>query len=356
MPTRIGRRVVGPDAPLFVIAEIGLNHGGSVEEALALVDLAAEAGASAVKLQTLRGETLVAPHCPPPMHVEAQSLVDFFAGFELDEEAHRRIAARARAHGLAMLSTPFDLDAVALLERVGVDAYKIASGDVTYHQLIARAAATGKPLIISTGMSDLADVGEALACARAAGATDVALLHCVSAYPVPAGSENLRAIATLAQTFQVPVGLSDHSACPEAAVVTMALGGSLYERHIVADAASTAIDKDVSSTAQELAGIVAMAERARYALGDGIKRCLQSESPNREGSRRGLYAARNLAPGHSISEDDFTALRPLGPIDARDWRSVIGRTVTRAVTAGEALDPTMFVASAGQAIEVQRAV
>jgi sialic acid synthase SpsE len=339
MPLSIRNRTIGSDAPLYVIAELGLNHGGSLSQALALVDAAAAAGASAIKLQTLRGERLVAPHCPAPMHVEAASLVDFFKQFELDEPAHALVAARARSRGLAVISTPFDLDAVDLLERVGIDAYKIASGDITFHQLIARAAATGKPLIISTGMSGLQEIRDALDCARAAGAADIALMHCVSAYPVPSGSENLRAIATLAGTFDVPIGLSDHGAFSEAAVIATALGASLYERHLDLDRSAGSVDAAVSSTPEELSTIIEMAERARRALGDGVKRCLAAEAGNLHASRRGLYAARTLPQGHVVSEDDLVALRPNAAVDARAWRTVVGCTVTERIEQGQAFEP-----------------
>src|SRR5262245_48703437 len=203
----IGGRRVAEDVPLFAIAEIGINHGGSIDRASALVDAAASAGAHAIKLQTIIARELVAESCPAPRHVRANSLVDFFARFELDEAAHQLLADQARAHGLKVMSTPFSLDAVDMLERVGVDAYKIASGDLTWDQLIARCASTGKPLVISTGLSTLAEVHHALAVARAAGARHVALLHCVSAYPVPRGSENLLAIGRLLKECRVPVGL-----------------------------------------------------------------------------------------------------------------------------------------------------
>jgi sialic acid synthase SpsE len=355
MPIRIGHTPVGAGNPLFVIAELGLNHGGSVERALALVDAAAAAGASAIKLQTLRGSRLVAPGCPAPMHVQARSLAGFFEQFELDEAAHRAVAARARARGLAVMSTPFDLDAVDLLERVGVDAYKIASGDITFHQLIARAAATGKPLVISTGMSDLSEVASAVTCAREAGAREIALLHCVSAYPVPEGSENLRAIATLASTFDVPVGLSDHTTMLEAAIVATALGASIYERHLVADAEDDAIDRAVSSTPEELRAIIEGSERARRSLGDGVKICLDAEAGNRTASRRGLYAVRTLAPGQVLRVADMVALRPAGAADPRDWRKLTGRRVVKPIAAGDSLDARSFGEDASTG-EVRRAV
>jgi sialic acid synthase SpsE len=236
--------------PLFVVAEIGLNHGGSPDEALRLVDAAARSGASAVKLQTLHADGLVAGHCPAPAHVVADSLRDFFRQFELDEAAHRRIAGHARAAGLAVMSTPFDEGAVDLLERIGVDAYKVASGDLTHVGLIRRIAVTGKPMVLSSGMSTLAEVLAAVDEARHAGASEIGVLHCVSSYPVPVGSENLAAIRTLAHALELPVGLSDHGATGESIVVAVAMGASIYERHLIAETGSDAIDAAVSSNAR----------------------------------------------------------------------------------------------------------
>jgi len=335
----IAGREIAAGHPLFVVAEIGLNHGGHLDAALALVDAAATAGAAAVKLQTLHAERLVAPSCPPPQHVRAASLVDFFRQFELDEDAHRAVVARARSRGLAFISTPFDEAAVELLERVGCDAFKIASGDLTHLQLIERVARSGRPMILSTGMAELEEVAEALECARGAGAVELALLHCVSAYPVPPGEENLAAISTLARTFGVPVGLSDHGLDELAPVITVALGGAIYERHIVPADAGDAVDQAVSSTPAGLARAIALAERARRAIGDGRKTCLPIEEPNRAPSRRALYAGRAIAAGTVLEAADLVALRPLEGIDARRWRSVIGQTVVRPVAAGAALRP-----------------
>lgn len=353
MPIRIAGKRVGAGEPVFAIAELGLNHGGSVDEALRLVDAAAEAGASAIKLQTLRGATLVAPDAPPPMHVPATSLAEFFAGFELDEAAHAAVFARARRHGLAVLSTPFDLEAVDLLERTGVDAYKIASGDVTHHQLIARAARTGRPLILSTGMSDLDEVAAAVVCARLAGARELALLHCVSAYPVPAGSENLAAIATLARRFDVPVGLSDHSQYDESLLVAVALGACLYERHLVTGPVSDAIDAAVSSTPGDLRDRLERAARGIAALGAGRKECLAAEQGNRTPSRRGWYAARHLDAGDVIDEQSVVALRPATDLDARAWPAIAGRVLAVPLRRGQALSLDMLAPSA-RPVEVRR--
>jgi len=336
MCMKIADRLVGPDAPLFVIAEIGLNHGGDVNEALALVDAAADAGASAVKLQSLRGETLVTAACPGPAHVDAASLVEFFRTFELDEAAHAAVAARARARGLAFMSTPFDEAAVDMLERVGCDAYKIASGDVTHHRLIERAALTGKPMVISSGMSGLDEVRDAVAVARRAGATAITVLHCVSAYPVPAGSENLGAVATLARELGLPAGLSDHGTSDDDIVAAVTLGAVVYERHIVLSESSTAIDAAVSSSGAQLAARIRAAARVQAALGHGRKACLPAEAVNVTASRRALYAARDLELGTLIRPDDIVALRPAHGLSADHWHDLVGRRLPRAVAAGGA--------------------
>jgi len=329
-----GRRVAA-DVPPFVIAEIGINHGGSTARALDHVDGAAAAGAHAIKLQTIFAQDLVAPSCPAPAHVQAASLVEFFAQFELDEVAHRKIAERAWSHGLRVLSTPFSLAAVDLLERVGVDAYKIASGDLTWDQLIVRVAETGRPIVMSTGMSSLAEARHALAVARSAGASDIALLHCVSAYPVPLGSENLLAIRTLAESCDVPVGLSDHGEDTFALPMAVALGASIYERHLVLDGAAEGADRAVSSMPGELAAAIGAARRAWAALGSGRKVCLDVEAGNVVASRRSLCAVRALPAGLALSPQDLTALRPATGVPAASLPQLVGRRLARAIAAGE---------------------
>lgn len=340
----IAGRPVGPGHPLFVIAEIGLNHGGSPDRALALVDAVADAGASAVKLQTLFADDLVAAGCPAPAHVASASLRDFFRAFELDEAAHRAIARRTRERGLAFMATPFSLDAVALLARVGVDALKIASGDLTWDALVACAARVGVPLVASTGMATLDEAAHALAVARQAGGHRAAVLHCVSSYPVPRGSENLGAIATLRDALAVPVGLSDHGDDDFAVPLAVALGASVYERHVVLAHGDGSIDDAVSSTPRELARIVEVAARTRAALGDGIKRCQPVEAVNVIPSRRGLYAARRLDPGHVIVDTDLVALRPSHAMGAGRLGEVVGRRLARPLAAGAPLDETVLEA------------
>lgn len=347
---RIGDRVAGDGTPLFVVAEIGLNHGGEIDRALALVDAAASAGASAVKVQVLTADRLVAPGAPAPVHVDAVSMVDFFQRFELDEDAFRRIAERARARRLAFIATPLSLEAVDMLERIGTDAYKIASGDITWQALIERCGATGKPVLVSTGMSTLPEAEAALDWAWRAGATGVAVLHCVSAYPVPKGSENLRAIATLGLACGTLVGLSDHGPDTFAVPLAVAMGASIYERHIVLDAHDGSVDADVSSTPEEFAALVRAATHAAAALGTGVKTCLPAERGNLGPSRRGLYARRSMSAGQVVTDADLVALRPLAGLGADRQQWLVGRTLTRDVAAGTPLhDADVETAAEGQA-------
>jgi sialic acid synthase SpsE len=331
----IGGRSVGLGFPVFVIAEIGLNHGGSLSRAIEMVDAAADAGASAVKLQTLYADRLVAASCPAPAHVRASSLRDFFAEFELDLDAHRVVVERARRHGLAVMTTPFAEDVVPALDQIGFDAYKVASGDITYLGLIARLAATGKPLVISTGMSTLSDVAAAIGAARAHRGRDLAVLHCVSAYPTPPIAENLRAIRTLADAFRVPVGLSDHGGGLPSAVAAVALGATIYERHLVLPGDTTAIDTAVSSTPEQLKTIVQAMEQARIALGSGAKLCQPAEAVNVTASRRGLYATRRLRAGAIVSRGDVIALRPATQVPPFEIDALVGTTLRRDLQAGE---------------------
>jgi sialic acid synthase SpsE len=236
------------------------------------------------------------------------------------------------------MTTPFAEDVIPALTEIGFDAYKIASGDVTYLGLIRTAASTGRPVVISSGMSDLAEVGAALGAAWSGGGRELAVLHCVSAYPVPSGSENLRAISTLADEFHQPVGLSDHGSGLVTAVAAVALGACIYERHLVLPGDTTAIDAPVSSTPTELAEIVRAMEQARCALGSGVKVCQSVEAVNVTASRRGLYARRAMRAGERVSCDDVIALRPATRVPPSRVGALVGVTLQRDVTAGAPFD------------------
>jgi N,N'-diacetyllegionaminate synthase len=333
MSLDIGGLRIGDRQPLFVIAELGLNHGGSLDKALAMIDAAAAAGASAVKVQTFKADELVASHCPAPAHVPAGSLREFFKQFELDRAAHIEIVTRAKLHGLAVVATPFSTAAIDMLMDIGIDALKIASGDLTYDELIAHAARTGLPVIMSTGMSTLAETAHAVSVARAQGTGQLAILHCVSAYPVLEGSQNLRAIQTLSRVFGTLVGLSDHGRDSFAVPIAVTLGASIYERHLILPG-EDGVDRAVSSTPQQLAEIVGAARRTQAALGHGRRECLATEAINLTASRRALHTKRRLVAGDVIAAEDIVALRPSRGLPPNLKSELVGTTVARAIEAG----------------------
>lgn len=345
----IGAQAVGTGHPLFVMAEIGLNHNGDPALALALVDAAHRAGASAIKLQMFQAERLIAAGAPPPAHVSSESLRELFSLYELDLEACAAVVDRARHHRLGVVVTAFDEALVADLAALGVDAFKIASGDLTHVALIDAAARTGLPIILSTGMSEGDEVVAAVRQARNAGATRIAVLHCVSAYPVPGAQQNLRAVATLRTLLDVPVGLSDHGTGRDAAIIARTLGASLYERHLALPGTG-AIDEPVSSTPEALRDIVEAVHACDLALGDGQRHPMPAEQPNIVPSRRGLYATRALGPGHVVTSADVVALRPATHLGAEHLPCLIGTRLRRAVspdapfTMEDLLSPRLVVA------------
>lgn len=334
----IGDTCIAPGQPMRVIAEIGLNHDGDAEIAHRLIDACAEAGAWAVKLQVFDAGELLTEDAPPPAHVDAASLRAFFARYELGADACDALARHARDRGLMMIATAFDAPSLRLLQGIGMDAFKIASGDLTHVQLIEQVARAGRPLILSTGMSTEPEVRAAVAWAQGAGASTLALLHCVSAYPTPDAEQNLAAVGTLARAFPLPVGLSDHGMGPDAALLAFAQGATLYERHVYLPG-TDAIDAPVSSTPDDLADLVRRLARAAAAMGDGVRVPRAAERANLAPSRRGLYARRAIVAGQVIAEADIVARRPVTALGAEYAHALIGRRAPRDVPAGAPFAP-----------------
>jgi sialic acid synthase SpsE len=327
----IGKRRVGGDAPLFVIAEIGLTRAGSIDRGVALVDAAASAGASAVNLQTASPDDLAGD---PAAHMHSGSILSCCASHRLDERTQAAVAARAHARGLVVVATPSSLKAIDVLERCGVDAYKIPSRDLTYLALIDGCARTGKPVILSAGMATLDEIRHALWAMNRAGATRTALLHCVSAPAVPLGRDNLRALATLAAAFRLPVGLSDHGRSLATVSIAVTLGAALYERHFRLEPEAFHATGGVSSTAAELEAIVTIAADTRAALGHGRKDCLPFESARVRQVRRSLRATRRLAAGHVVAAEDIAVLRPATGLAPDRERDLVGVRLARTIDAG----------------------
>jgi N,N'-diacetyllegionaminate synthase len=346
-PVRIGDAEVGPGLRCFVIAEAGVNHNGSVDIARQLIDAAAAAGADAVKFQSFNADDLASPEAEKAPYQRAGDIatvsqVDFLRELELPREAHQELIEHAQARGILFLSTPFDESSLNELVELGVPALKVASPEITNTPFLEHFAATGLPLIVSTGMSTLDEVRAAVEALRAAGNTQLVLLHCVSAYPAPAGDVNLRAMDTLREEFDVPVGFSDHTLGGTVTIAAATLGASVIEKHLTLDRTLPGPDHAASLEPDEFAALVEAVREAQASLGDGVKQPVASELENRTVVRRSLAAAHDLSAGEILTRAALTALRPATGIEPTRVDEVVGRTLARDVASGELLDLSMF--------------
>jgi N-acetylneuraminate synthase/N,N'-diacetyllegionaminate synthase len=334
-PIAIDGRRIAAGEPVYVIAEAGVNHDGDVDRALALIDAAADAGADAVKFQTFDPAALASDAAPLADYQrdsgETGSQRAMLERLALREPDFERLAMRARERGIAFLSTPFDDASADLLDRVGVPAFKIGSGELTNLPLLRSLAARGRPLLLSTGMATLDEVGAAVDAIRAAGDPPLALLHCVSSYPAPLAQANLRAIVTLRDAFGVPVGYSDHCLELEASVAAVALGAVVIERHLTLDRSAAGPDHAMSSEPDELAELVARIRRAQSALGSGQKTPQPAEADTRAVARRSLVATRDLGAGARVGAGDVAVKRPGGGLAPAEIDRVVGATLTAAI-------------------------
>jgi N-acetylneuraminate synthase len=336
----VAGRAIGPGLPCFFIAEAGVNHNGSLERALELVDIAAAAGADAIKFQTFDADRLATRDAPKAGYQQAatgaeESQHAMLARLQLDAAAHRALMQRCEERGILFLSTPFDERAADLLADLGVAAYKTPSGELTNLPFLAHVARFGRPMIVSTGMATLAEVENAVTAIRtAAPATPVVLLHCVSNYPATAASANLRAMETLARAFGVPVGYSDHTLGIDVALASVALGACVLEKHFTADRTLPGPDHQASLEPDELRALVAGVRNVHAALGDGRKLPAPSEAATGAVARKSLVAARDIAAGETIAEADLTVMRPGTGLAPALREHVAGRAARAAIARG----------------------
>jgi len=310
----IDGRPIGPGHPPWMVAELSGNHGGVLTRALHLIDAAKEAGADAVKLQTYTADTLTLDHDGPGFRIEGglwagRRLHDLYREAATPWAWHERLFAHARALGLTIFSSPFDDGAVALLERLGAPAYKIASFELIDPALIRRAAASGRPLVLSTGMATLGEIEAAVETARSASAAGIILLHCVSGYPTPPEESNLRTLAHLAAAFGLPVGLSDHSPGLAVPVAAVALGAVMIEKHFVLARADGGVDAAFSLEPEEFR---AMADACRTAFA-ALGRVDYTPKPSEAGGRafrRSLYVVADMAAGEAFTPATVRSIRP----------------------------------------------
>jgi N-acetylneuraminate synthase len=337
----IGGRQVGASAPVLVIAEVGVNHDGDLETALELVDAACDAGAGAVKFQTFDTSQLVTSAADLAAYQrerggQIENQRELLAPLELGADEFETISRRCAERGVMFLSTPFDLQSAALLERLGVPAFKVGSGELTNLPFLTGLAAYGLPLLLSTGMATLEEVSAAVAVITAQRAPLV-LLHCVSSYPAPPEEANLRALDTLRDAFRVPVGYSDHCMGFEVSLAAVARDACVLERHLTLDRRRTGPDHAMSLEPEELAQLVREVRALEVSLGTGDKQPQPSELDTRLAARRSIVAARALEAGETLTLDGLAIKRPGGGISPSRLDEVVGRRLTQALGADQPL-------------------
>jgi pseudaminic acid synthase len=337
---RIATHNIGKDAPPFIIAEMSGNHNQSLENALAIVDAAADAGAHAIKLQTYTAETMTLNAPQDDFVISDQNslwykrhLFDLYHEAHTPWEWHAPIFQRAKERGILCFSTPFDETAVDFLETLEVPAYKIASFENTDIHLLQKVAATGKPMIVSTGMASLSDLQQITSTLSNAGCQNYILLKCTSAYPAPAEEVNLRTIPHLAEMFKCQVGLSDHTLGIGVAIAAVALGATVIEKHICLSRRAGGVDVDFSLEPNELSMLVTETKRAWQALGRVNYHATAIEEKSKQ-FKRSLYFVKDLKAGHSITSDSIRCLRPGFGLAPKHLQTIIGKKVKTDVVVG----------------------
>ena len=327
-----------------MIAELSANHLGSLDRARKIIAAAANAGADAVKLQTYSPDSMTLDLHGNGFSIESgpwagQTLYELYAAAQTPWEWHAELFDCAAALGVQIFSSPFDATAVEKLDALGAPVFKIASFELVDHDLIQTAAATRKPLILSTGMASEAEIEEALGVAYAAGCRELALLHCVSGYPTPPGESNLLRIAELARTFGGVAGLSDHSLGPAVPVTAVALGARVIEKHLTLDRDDGGPDAAFSLEPDEFRALVRDTRCAFEALGSADPARAASEKPNAR-FRRSLYAVRDIGEGETLSRENVRAIRPGFGLAPRHLPELLGRRTVRSLRRGDPLSWT----------------
>lgn len=343
---QIAHRTIGPGQPPYIIAEMSGNHNGEIARAMRLIDAAADAGADAVKMQTYTADSMTIDSMTPGFVIEGglwagRSLYDLYKEAATPYEWHPALFAHARQRGITLFSSPFDHHAVKMLHELGAPAFKIASFELNDLPLIRYAASFGKPLIMSTGLANLSEIEEAVTAARESGVGGLVLLHCVSAYPSDPRESNLRTIMHLAQAFDTPAGLSDHShgtAVPTAAV---ALGAHVIEKHLCLSRADGGVDSAFSLEPAEFKALVLATRTAHDSLGKVTYGPTPGEGQGRN-YRRSLYAVKDIPAGTPFTQDNVRSIRPGLGLAPKHMDTVLRSSARRTILRGEPLCWTMI--------------
>lgn len=322
--------------PVFIIAEAGVNHNGSLDIALRMVSEAAAAGADCIKFQSFKTEKLVTADAPMAAYQETNtgtsgSQYSMLKRLELDEQAHIRLMEYASEKGILFISTPFDAESAEMLYRLNVPMFKVGSGDLTNLPLLRQLARYGKPVILSTGMADLEETGRALEALESSGLSRkmITLLHATTEYPAPYAEVNLKAMQTMARKFGIAVGYSDHTDGIEVPVAAVALGASVIEKHFTLDRNLKGPDHKASLEPDGLAAMVRQIRNIERALGDGKKVPSAGERKNIEAARKSIVAACNIYKGELFTEENLTVKRPGTGICPLRWDDIIGTQARR---------------------------
>ena len=343
---KIGNKLIGEEEPCFIVAEAGVNHNGSVELAKKLIDAAKDAGADAVKFQTFKAESVVVKDAQKAEYQKETtgegSQYEMIKKLELTEEDFRELADYAKEKDIMFLSSPFDKESVDLLHELDVPAFKVGSGEITNLPLLRYIAKKEKPIILSTGMSTLGEIEEALDVIRSEGVEDIILLHCVSNYPARIEDVNLRAMGTLKQAFKLPVGFSDHTLGITAPIAAVALGACVIEKHFTLDRNLPGPDHKASLEPEELKEMAKAIREVEKALGNGIKKPTKEEEEIKKVARRSIVAKVDISKGAIITEDMLDVKRPGTGIEPKYLKFIIGRKTKEDIKKDEIISLKMI--------------
>lgn len=330
----------------FIIAEMSGNHNQSLERALAIVDAAAKSGAHALKLQTYTADTITMRGAMTISDQASlwngQELYDLYSQAYTPWDWHQHIFDRAKSHGMLAFSSPFDESAVDFLETLEVPLYKIASFENTHHPLLRKVAATGKPVIMSTGVASFEEIGESVEVLKLAGCKEIILLKCTSTYPATPENTNLLTIPYMREKFQCEIGLSDHTMGIGVAVASVGLGVKVIEKHFTLSRTDGGVDSTFSMEPSEMRTLVEESERAFQALGI-VQTTVQAIEEKSRLFKRSIYVAKDIEPGELLSQDNLRIIRPALGLAPREWNLVIGKKAARLLKAGTPLTTGDFV-------------